>query len=633
MLCMAVLLVTNHQPFYRWFTFGPPLLTAGPTVVETGARLGSFDLTGGQHYLVQMQGEVAQTFQVAFAYPDGTRSDLMTVDRHGFSGSRPFQAVIKPHRDIPGATLEFLQGDQPLPKGILLKQVSVQQLKRTFYVWAKIVGSVRWAAALGLVAAILRLIWLASQRWSARERCCATAPGVILMTTSRHRAALVFWAMLLLLTGGLMEPFFIQQKVSGLFDKQFPHPAIKGWDDSFYYFWLRSVMVDGDVDFSNDLLYCSASDRFTRERIVREAPRTATGLLPNKYPIGWALVGLPWYLAADVTAHVVNRGGAHIPYDGWHPIYQLALVLGQMAYAVAGLYFAYRFVAEYLPGTLALCGVLSAWLGSALFYYQTLGVTMAHNTMFFAVAGAYWFALRLRRHPASVWNWALVGLLCALVILSRYQGVTLLLFPGVVCLRLLAADFRRTVPRFLLATVAGALPLGLQVLAWKLVFGSFLLYTYQGETFSWTQPHVLESLFSPFHGLLYWHPAVLAALVGFGVWAVRTKRRVDALCFAGSLGAGLYVDAAWDCWWFGASFGARAFDGGMLFAMLGLAALLSELLRWRVAAVHVAMGALFALGLWNLELVLMADKSLLAFERPVSWSEMAKVSVQYWSGH
>jgi hypothetical protein len=275
--------------------------------------------------------------------------------------------------------------------------------------------------------------------------------------------------------------------------------------------------------------------------------------------------------------------------------------------------------------------VLLAWLGSALFYYQTQDLSMSHNTMFFSVAGVYLLTLRLRKHPASTWNWALVGAFSALVILARYQGAVLLLFPGIVCLRLLAANFRSMALRFLTAVVAGALPLALQVAAWKFVFGSFFVYTYTGETFSWTRPHWSESLFSPFHGLFYWHPVMLAALAGFVWWALRTAHRIDALCFAVSLVLLLYVNAAWDCWWFGAAFGARAFDGCLLFAMLGVAALLERSMRWRPAIFHAVAATLLIADLWNMNLVWLVNEGKLPLERPVLWAEMADQSLGYWT--
>jgi uncharacterized membrane protein len=47
--------------------------------------------------------------------------------------------------------------------------------------------------------------------------------------------------------GAFVVPFFQIGKLS----------LLRGTDNTFYYFWLRSAMVDGDWDFANDLEACN----------------------------------------------------------------------------------------------------------------------------------------------------------------------------------------------------------------------------------------------------------------------------------------------------------------------------------------------------------------------------------------
>src|SRR6266542_6908701 len=69
------------------------------------------------------------------------------------------------------------------------------------------------------------------------------------------------------------------------------------WDPSFYYAHVRSPLIDGDLDFSNDGLPPSLVARHTR-----------TGLAPSIWSAGPALVWAPFFL----LAHAVTLAGRSI---------------------------------------------------------------------------------------------------------------------------------------------------------------------------------------------------------------------------------------------------------------------------------------------------------------------------------
>ena len=76
--------------------------------------------------------------------------------------------------------------------------------------------------------------------------------------------------------------------------------ALRGYDNTFNYLWLRSAMVDGDWDFRNDLEQCNTLTPAYRAAALG-LPVTSAGRVPNKYGVGWSLVTLPFYLVADGT--------------------------------------------------------------------------------------------------------------------------------------------------------------------------------------------------------------------------------------------------------------------------------------------------------------------------------------------
>ena len=114
----------------------------------------------------------------------------------------------------------------------------------------------------------------------------------------------------------------------------FPNPpgrVIDG-DALGYYAWLRSVVFDGDINFSND--YRLLTDEFAEDS--EELTPLATGLVPNKSPPGSALLWAPLFLAVAAIVGTLNLVGAQIPFDGLALPFKLSAGVAGIAYATAG---------------------------------------------------------------------------------------------------------------------------------------------------------------------------------------------------------------------------------------------------------------------------------------------------------
>ncbi|MBS0633210.1 MAG: hypothetical protein JSS11_14965 [Verrucomicrobia bacterium] len=388
-------------------------------------------------------------------------------------------------------------------------------------------------------------------------------------------------------------------------------PMLQGWDDSYYYFWLPSVVIDHDLDFSNQVEQCRTMNADMREAALA-APRLPSGLPANKYPPGWAIGSLPFFLAA----HVFMPAGS----TGFEPPYLLAVWLGQWLYAAAGLWLAIKILARYFPPDLAAGAVLTVWLASPLVYYQTARLSMSHSQVFALAMAVFWLALRLRDDATRGRDWALLGFCSALLVVTRNVAVVYLALPAwVVCSKLRA-------PRAALWLALGALPpLAAQLLAWKILYGSWFAYSYGGERFDFTQLHFREILFSPRHGWFYWHPLLLAGIAGFLPWA---WSRAEGRAWLVSLGLILVLSAAWPTWWLGSSFGYRGLEVPVFFAMLGVAVVwqgLSPYPRFRV-------GCAFFLGLlvaWNLVLFALFLTQRIPRQEPVTYGEAVRALLSW----
>lgn len=382
-------------------------------------------------------------------------------------------------------------------------------------------------------------------------------------------------------------------------------PMLQGWDDSFYYFWLPSVVIDRDVDFTNQLAHSGTIDPATRD-LALTLPRTPTGLQESKYPPGWAVASLPFFL----IAHALSPAGA----TGFEPVYLVAVWLGQLGYAIAGLWLAVRIIGRYFSPEVALIAVLAGWLTSSLVYYQTARLSMSHSQVFTLAMAVFWLALRLRDGETRGRFWLALGFCSALLVVTRNVAFVYLTLPALV-----AAGRVRSVGPVGWMALGAAGPMVVQLIAWKLLYGSWIAYSYGGERFDFGALHLREILFSPRHGWLYWHPLTLLTISAFAAWA---WHRSEGRAWLISLAAIIALSAAWPTWWLGSSFGYRGFEVPIFFGMLGLAVML-ETMR-RPPALRGLLGGIIVVAIgWNLALFALFLTQRIPREQPVTYFQAA----------
>lgn len=399
--------------------------------------------------------------------------------------------------------------------------------------------------------------------------------------------------------------------------------ALRGYDNTFNYLWLRSAMVDGDWDFRNDL---AAGNTLTPDHraAALALPPTEAGRIPNKYGLGWAVLTLPFYLGADAFVALGRATGLlTLERDGFSAPYQVAVQTGHALLAVLALVLATRTIGRWLDDRrAALAGVAAVWAASPLLYYQTVNLSMSHGAAFSLIAVLAFALERATATPADAapgeplrvrW-WLLAGAALGLAAITRFQ---LAVF-GVVVLWATGRDWR-TITRLALVAAGAAPFVLLQLWAWRVVYGRWLVFSYgvEGEGFHWSRPELANSLFSPWHGLFYWHPFLLVALAGLFAWA--WTRRGAAIAWSGAVALTLYVNAAWWCWWFASAFGNRGFDAALLPVMAGAAWLFHRARGpWRTALGTLAVGA----AAWNVYLVLLYRTGAISRHAPLTWEEM-----------
>lgn len=404
--------------------------------------------------------------------------------------------------------------------------------------------------------------------------------------------------------------------------------AMRGYDNTFNYLWLRSAFADGDWDFENDLRIANtlASDHRVS---ALDLPRTKPGRIPNKYGVGWALLTVPAYVVAEGVLWLGREvGGRSWRDDGYGPAHQIAVQCWHLLIACAALWLAWRAVARWIAdSSSALAGVVAVWAASPLLYYQTANLSMSHGAAFFAIA-LFAYALGRANDEGGARWWLLAGAGWGLAVITRFQlAVFALVVPWVLLGSRASSETTsrlRHVAQSAGGFALGALPLlFLQVWAWRAVYGEWFVFSYgaEGEGFQWGRPKIFSSLFSSWHGLFYWHPLLVVAALGLCAWAWRT--RGDAVGWMLAVASTGYVAAAWWCWWFASSFGNRAYDAALLPLMAGMAWWFSRARgQWRTILWMITIVA----GVWNFYVAALYRTGAISRNEPVTWGEMIEAA-------
>jgi hypothetical protein len=359
-------------------------------------------------------------------------------------------------------------------------------------------------------------------------------------------------------------------------------PTIKS-DGMGYYVYLRSLTIDGDLNFGND--YRSWPDQQTPGEHV--TPQTTTGYYVNFFSIGPALLWSPLYGAAHAIMLTGRALGQNWQADGYAPIYFVLTTFGSALAGLVLLLVGYRICRRWVRPPLAVLAVATAFFGSNLLYYTLREGGFAHG-LSAATACVYVLAwLRLEERP-SLERWALLGAAAGLMLLTYWVGGLVLLLPVCTFVRLLIAALRaapaqrgRKIVELLggagIAAVLLVVFFSPQMIAWKLIYGAFLTVP-QGSGFVTPQAFKgVDMLFAPLHGLLPWTPALFVGIFSLALlW--RRSGYLAAALIAALLAYFLYN--AWLPDWHGSgAFGLRRLTLLAPWCMIGLALLFDALSR------------------------------------------------------
>jgi hypothetical protein len=357
-------------------------------------------------------------------------------------------------------------------------------------------------------------------------------------------------------------------------------------DGREYFVQVRSLVLDGDLDFANE--NSSFGVRGTAGNFAFGAP----------------LLWVPFFVLAHLWLGLLNLFGAGHSLAGYFNPYQRAVGLGSLVYGYAGLILGYRILIQYFSRWLAAAATIAVTCGSFVIWYLVVDNSMSHAVSMFAVT-LFIYYWHQTRGDTSVRRWALLGAAAGLMSLVRWQNVLFVVFPAAEALGHLVPRLSHrgggriedmaggppAVAAYAAFAAGWILVFSPQLYFWKVVRGGWLAMPAGAHGAQWTSPALGDALFSPDRGLFSWTPLLLLAVLGLIPFA-RRHPQLGALLFA-ALVLQIYINATVE--WFGHGFGARRFANCMLIFAIGLAALLRWMKQRPALAPVLVVGALVVL--------------------------------------
>ncbi len=354
-----------------------------------------------------------------------------------------------------------------------------------------------------------------------------------------------------------------------------PHvfPVIRS-DGLGYYSYLPTYLLEKDPTFH----------RFVAEHLhgvpsaINMRLDRSTGNYLNQYPIGEAVMLLPFFLVGHAAAILAGRSA-----DGFSGLEQAAVGLGGVTYMVLGLLVLSLSLRRYFSPWVTAATLLTMVFGTNLFHYGTADSMTSHAFSFCLVAILIELTHRWYARPSAVMSLGL-GLVMAMIVLVRQANVVYLLLVPLFALdsgRALSerpALLRRRLGRVVIVAVTFLISLVPQFLVWHVATGRWVVYSYPYH-FNYFSPEIGGALFSFFpHGAFPWSPALVLAAAGLiPLWRQAKPLFLPVVVVSCLV---LYTIASWQFWSYGGGYGHRGFIDLyplLAFALASLYSILSSL--------------------------------------------------------
>lgn len=347
-------------------------------------------------------------------------------------------------------------------------------------------------------------------------------------------------------------------------------------DAKGYYAYLPAVFIYQDLNFG---FFEQIEKQSAYPNLYYDYRQRTEGKFINKYYCGTAVAQLPFFFIAHLHSWLANQ-----PLDGYSKYYPIWVNIGAVAYLLLDLFFFGRILTFFdISNTQTTLLFFAVTFGTNVFVYTVLDPGMSHIYSFALMAMFMYYSMVLFRRfgreekdvKVSRGLFLLLSLLLGMIVLIRpLNGLIFLATP------FLSFKFERfkkatltlfTNPKIIFPCLFLFLGIvSIQLIIYKIQTGDFFIYSYAEEGFNFSDPHILDILFSYKKGLFLYTPLAFISL--FGLYYLFKNNRYQFWSFTIFFFVLTYFLSSWWNWWYGGSFSSRVYVEyfPILFIPLGL---------------------------------------------------------------
>lgn len=329
------------------------------------------------------------------------------------------------------------------------------------------------------------------------------------------------------------------------------------WDVFGYYLYLPATFIYHDPLLTDMSWFHQLFEFYQPSPHAYQIRPIEGGTHMIHYSMGMAVLMLPFYFLGHLWAIISG-----MPADGLSAPYQIAIGLGSYFYLFIGLIFTFKILRQFFSFNFSLLGIFLLILATNFTQIGSNTLISPHVYGFFLYSLILWNTIRYyqtQKTKFALWGVFFFGL-AILLRPTAFLLLVLILFWNVGSwadiksrLKYWRTRWKILVWAFLIVFTVG-LP---QMIYWYAHTGSPIFYSYTGDGFDFLTPYIPEVLWSYRKGWWLYTPLMVLSLAG--MWPLWTSNRKLALPLLIFWVVNLYVLSSWNAWWYGGSFGHRAF--------------------------------------------------------------------------
>jgi hypothetical protein len=327
-------------------------------------------------------------------------------------------------------------------------------------------------------------------------------------------------------------------------------------DGKGYYDYLPSIFIHhdlirkGSTSMEDSLLY----DRFENLKMYKDYK----GYKVNKHACGTAVLQLPFFTYTYLTTNLEGSDE-----DGYQFPFQVTIFYATIFYLFLGIYFLKKVLELYELNKYAIIiSQLLLVLATSVTIYANTQAGFSHVYSLFAITAFIYFTKSYFKNN-NLNHFLLACLFFGLVFILRQINILIILFVPFLAgsIKNLAHGFKTVLlnpKKLILGLFITTAVFSIQLVLWYLQTGDFFVYSYQGEGFYFMKPQFFNILFSYQKGLFIYTPITFVSIFGL-VWLLYKREYYLFVTWTTFFLILTYILSSWHSWFYGASYGLRAY--------------------------------------------------------------------------